>query len=239
MSARTGNRSDDLPRIECAAAVAYAILYIAYLFLYPENEFAHWLTLVAIPFAGLRLLAWRYHGSFAGWRAHLQCFGLGRPRARGVVAAVAVVGCVSALQLLGRNGAGIRELFVSGRALWLWPASMALMVLTAATTEEFFFRGVVQARLAAVLPVRGVAVVIAALLFSLYHVPYAMMTPGWGTQGDLVASMRAAFATGLPLGILFGIVFSAGGQNLVVSILAHAGVNSLPGMVIVERWLGG
>jgi membrane protease YdiL (CAAX protease family) len=231
--------ADRTPWQEAIAVIGYAIAYIGYLFVHPEGEVAHWLSLVALPVLGLALL--RGKRATVDVRQLLLSVGIGRkPLARGIVAAVVVGGAISAVQLFGRNGPAIRELFTSGRAAWALPTSIVLMTLTAATTEEFFFRGVLQTRLAALMPARGdwAAVVVTALLFAAYHVPYAYGTAGWGTQGDLVAAGTAALATGLPLGLLLGAVFSLGRQSLVVSILAHALINALPGMLIVERWLG-
>ena len=66
--------------------------------------------------------------------------------------------------------------------------------------------------------------------------PYAFHNPSWGTQNDLVGSIRAAAETGLPLGVILGGVFAIGGDSLPASILAHALINSLPGMIVVQRF---
>jgi membrane protease YdiL (CAAX protease family) len=111
------------------------------------------------------------------------------------------------------------------------------MLLTAAVTEEFFFRGVLQRRLTAALRSRLLAIGVVAVLFALYHVPYAYHKPGWGTQHNLLGAIRAAAETGLPLGVLLGGVFAIAGDSLAASVLAHALINSLPGMVVVQRLL--
>ena len=227
---------DDAKR-EALLLVLYCFAYVAYLGWHPEGEFLHWITLVVIPVI-LLLLVQRAQGHELNWRDLVRSVGLGqRPSVRGISAALIVGVLVSVLQLAGRNGEAIRELIRSGRALWLWPLSVVMMIATAAGTEELFFRGMLQKRLGAALHSRALAIGGAAVLFALYHVPYAYGTPGWGVQHDLRGAVRAAAETGLPLGVLLGGVFAAAGEDTTASILAHALVNSLPGMVVIEKLL--
>jgi membrane protease YdiL (CAAX protease family) len=219
--------------------VLYTLAYVAYLAWRPEGELLHWLTLVALPLGLLRRIR-RARDPESSWRDLLRSVGLGaRPSPAGLAAALVAGGALCAVQLLGRNGPAILELFRSGRALWLWPASFFLMVVTAAGTEELFFRGLLQRRLGLALGSRWLAIGAAAALFALYHVPYAYHVPEWGTQGDLAGAIRAAAATGLPLGVLLGVVFALAGDNLLPAVLAHALINSLPGMVAIQRVLAG
>lgn len=84
----------------------------------------------------------------------------------------------------------------------------------------------------------ALAIGVASAGFALYHWPYAYHRPGWGTEHELWGSLRAAAETGLPLGVLLGLVYCIAGGNLRASILAHALINTLPGMLAVERLLG-
>jgi membrane protease YdiL (CAAX protease family) len=220
---------------EALIFVLYFLAYVAYLAWRPEGEFLHWITLVAIPLVIIRLVR-KTKGLESTWRGALRTAGLEKGPSRPGIAAALVVGVsLSCLQLAGRNGAIIKELIRSGRALWLWPLSFLLMVMTAAGTEEFFFRGVLQKRLTVALRSRLLAIGIAAVFFALFHVPYAYHNVSWGTQHNLWGAVRAAAETGLPLGVLLGSVFAIAGDSLAASVLAHALINSLPGMVFVQK----
>ncbi len=216
----------------------YFVLYLSYLAWWPESELLHWLTLVAMPLTLLRILLRRPSG-LPSLREALRAAGFsGRPRARGIVAALLVGVLLSGLQLAGRNANEIQDLILSPRVLWLWPLSFFMMLLTAATTEEFFFRGILLKRCSAATGSKWLSVGITSILFALYHVPYAYHLAAWGTQFDLSGALRSAFETGFPLGILLGSVFVIAGENTLASILAHALINSLPGMLIVQSFFG-
>jgi membrane protease YdiL (CAAX protease family) len=222
---------------EALISVLYFLVYVTYLAWRPESELLHWVTLVALPFA-LLLLVHKSDCSEPAWRGLLRSIGVSkRPSLAGIAAALVVGILLSWLQLAGRNAGAIRELLRSGRALWLWPLSFLLMVVTAAGTEEFFFRGVLQSRLKVALRSRWLAIGVTAILFALYHAPYAYHNPAWGTQNNLWGAVRVAAETGLPLGVLLGGVFELSGESLSASILAHALINSLPGMVVVQQLL--
>jgi membrane protease YdiL (CAAX protease family) len=224
-------------RKESVIFVSYFLAYLAYLAWRPESELLHWITLVGVPVALLLVLR-SPEQSEPGWRGVLGSVGLGkRPSLLGVASALVVGILVSLLQVAGRNGEAIRELFRSGRASWLWPLSFVLMVLTAAGTEEFFFRGVLQTRLRVALRSRLLAIGVTAVLFAAYHVPYAYYNASWGTQYNLAGAIRAAAETGLPLGVVLGGVFAISGESLPVSVLAHALINSFPGMVVLQKLL--
>jgi len=221
-----------------AVVLLYYVLYIAYLSRHPEGELLHWITLVILPVLLLRFVAER--GERPTWSDLMKRIGVAdAPSTRGVVAALLVGILLSLLQLAGRNGAIIRDLIHSGRALWLWPLSFVLMIGTAAGTEELFFRGVLQKRLTVALGSRWQAIGVTSVLFAVYHVPYAYHTSGWGVQHDLGGAVRAAMETGLPLGILLGTVFALARESTAASMLAHGMINALPGMVVVQRLLEG
>jgi len=59
----------------------------------------------------------------------------------------------------------VLDLLATPRAILIFPLTFVLMALTAGFTEEFFFRGVLQTRLARALRSRAAGVVAAAQLF--------------------------------------------------------------------------
>jgi membrane protease YdiL (CAAX protease family) len=114
-----------------------------------------------------------------------------------------------------------------------------LLLGTVATTEEVFFRGIMQTRLAARWrgPFRALLLTTAA--FTLYHVPYAYLNPSWPSAGDLPAAARLALANGVIGGLALGFVFRRSGENLIAAIGLHALIDLIPATRLVARLLDG
>lgn len=202
--------------------------------LYREGELLHWLSLVALPLT-LLYLARRTAGVGTPLAATLSSIGVRRDNlGAGLLWGVLAGVLVSLVNLLSPNRATILESVRSGTALWLYPVSVALMLTTAATTEEVFFRGVLQTRLTALLRSSIGAVVVTAVLFALFHLPYAYLDPDWRSAGDFGASIRLAFANGLPGGLIIGVVYVKAKHNLLAPMVTHAMINALPGMVLLD-----
>lgn len=230
---RAGRSAEETVRRELLFMSLYFGAYLATLFLTREGEWAHWLSLVLIPLTTLWWLRRRQ-----GLKLDLASVGLQKGRARmGIILALAAGGALSLLQLAGRQGEAIRAYFLSGQALYLLPLSFFLMLATAASTEEFFFRGVLQTRLTRVLRSPVLGILAASLLFGLFHLPYAYLNPAWPSAGVWAEAWRAALATGVPLGLVLGTVFVLSGESLLAPILLHALINLLPGMLVVARFL--
>ena len=151
------------------AAAIYFCMYLAYLFVSYESELLHWLTLVALPLALVFLLR---RGEARRLSKVLASFGLRKGRLmRGMGWALLLGGALGLFQLgLSRYGDAIRELIMSGKALFLMPLTFALMMLTAGFTEEFFFRGFLQTRFEVLTRSRVGAVILASICFGLYLV---------------------------------------------------------------------
>ena len=228
---------DSFPsRRESWAALAYSCAYLAYLFATLESELAHWLTLVVLPV----LIAL----TFGGWRRSpaevLTTFGLRRENWRRGVGWALLLGAlitVGQLTLFGHRRE-ILALIESGQALWLYPLMLLLMFGMAGFTEEFFFRGFLQTRIEVLTRSPWAAVSIVAVLFSLYHLPYAYLNPMWPSAGDWGLAWQAAFANGLPGGLVLGILYMRSGHNLVPCIILHSMINAAPAMTLI-RFGGG
>jgi membrane protease YdiL (CAAX protease family) len=224
------------PRRETGFVLVYTACYIGYLFLHPESEFSHWLTLVLLPLLGLWLIRSRRH-TFKSLRATVGSIGLVPSRLRDGVGTALVVGLLlQVLPLLGsRQREAVADLISTGRILYLLPLALVFLLLTVAFTEEFFFRGVLQARLAALFGSWLWAVLITSVLFSLYHVPYAYLNEHWPSAGNLPHAVGLAFLNGLPGGLILGWLYVRGRGNLLAPMLTHAMIDLIPGMMLLQR----
>ena len=213
-------------------ALAYAVLYLGYLFVALESELAHWLTLVIVPV----LIAVTF-GIRRGERSKLLAtFGLRRRGwKRGVGWALVLGALITVLQvtMLGRRD----EIFAvvqSGRALWLYPLTLLLMFFMAGFTEEFFFRGFLQTRVEVLVGSPWAAIAIVTVIFSIYHLPYAYLNPMWPSAGDWELAWRASFANGLPGGLILGSLYQLSDRNLVPCIVLHSMINAAPAMTLIR-----
>lgn len=209
----------------------YFAVYLAYLCVHPEGELLHWLTLVALPVGGV----W--------W---LQ----GRPPARDLLASIGISRCAArrgwgwvvglgaafqVLQLLNVRQRGELAGALSAPMGPLLPlVALGLLLATVATTEEVFFRGLIQSRLARW---RGpaVAFVVDVASFVLYHVPYAYLKPSWPSAGNLPAALAAAIANGGIGGAAMSWVFWRSRGNLLGCIVLHALIDLAPAVRLVHR----
>ncbi|MHC5007932.1 MAG: lysostaphin resistance A-like protein [Planctomycetota bacterium] len=216
--------------------LVYTLLYLGYLFLHPESEFAHWLTLVMLPLLGLWLIRSR-RNSWRSFRVTLGSVGLVPSRLRDGVGTALVVGLLlQILPLLGRSQReALADLVASGRVLYLLPLALVFLLVTVAFTEEVFFRGVLQTRLAALWGSWLWSVLTTSVLFSLYHVPYAYLNEHWPSAGNLGHAVGLAFLNGLPGGLVLGWVFVRSRGNLLAPMLTHAMINLIPAMTLLQR----
>lgn len=232
-------------RADTVFAWAYFGLYLGVQFgRGPEGEGLHWLTLVAIPLLAIMWIARRREGE-PGLRAALRRIGLSRGRlSEGLRWAVPLGLGLSVLQLvMSRNTAAFLELVTSTRVLLIGPIALVFLLLSAATTEEFFFRGVLQRGTEAWLvrdrapEKRGaalLALLAASVAFALYHLPYAYLSPNWPSHGDLGLAVRYAFVDGMLGGLVTGGVLIGARGNLVAPILVHALIDLFPAMTMIR-----
>lgn len=220
---------------QAAFVGGYFILLLGYLFWYQEPELLHWVTLVILPLVGLYVI-----GRYPSRRMLLESVGLGNGRATRGAMWVAVFGLAfSALQFLNtQQRAEFVSLLREPFGFLLPIGALVLLLGTAATTEEVFFRGVLQSRLADLLRNEPATLLIAAGAFTLYHLPYAYLKPSWPSAGDFPRALQLAVATGVPTGLALGIVYWRSGRNLVACIALHAIIDLVPATRLVHRLLG-
>ena len=119
-------------------------------------------------------------------------------------------------------------LIVSGVLLY------ATLIIEVGLVEEFFFRAVLQTRLAAWLNSETGAVVLTALVFGLAHAPGLYLrgagdVTALGTSPDLLSAVAYSVAVLSLAGLAFGVIW-AKTRNIYAVILIHAWVDTLPGL---------
>jgi membrane protease YdiL (CAAX protease family) len=214
-------------------ALAYFAVYLTYLFFAVESELRHWVTLVAIPL----ILAWALlPGGRRTVGGTLASVGLGRDGFWKGVGWVLLAGAlITAFQVFcGGNAQEVQALFRDGRALYLLPLAFVMMLVFAGFTEELFFRGFLQTRLEALTGRPWMALLVSALLFAAYHVPYTLLNPHWPSYGDLPAALWAAFVNGFSGGLILGGVFLWTRGRLAACIVLHAAVDVAPAMTMIH-----
>jgi membrane protease YdiL (CAAX protease family) len=221
--------------VEAIFGLAYFAAYLAWLWVSLEGEAMHWLSMVVVPFC--LVLAHRLARRQS--RPVTNAFssvGLRRGNLRTGLLWVVILGLgLSVLQVFFSQRSGrITELLRSGEAFLLVPIAFVFLLLTAGLTEEFLFRGVLQTRLTALLRSRVLGVLAAAVLFGLYHVPYAYLHPRWPTHGDLPAAFLSAMGQGMIGGLVLGAAFVATRRNLVACAVLHALINTLPATTMIK-----
>lgn len=220
------------PGRETALAVAYFAAYLAYLFLHQEGELLHWVTLVLVPLGALAVV-----GRYPSARALLASIGLDDSAAtRGLPLALLLGVAFQGVQALNAHQrADLMHALGAPFGFLLPVAAFFLLVGTVATTEEVFFRGILQRRLAALLGREPAALGLATLAFVLYHVPYAYLNPSWPSAGDGAAAVQLAAANGIVGGLALGFVYWRSRHNLIAAICLHACIDLVPATRLVHR----
>jgi membrane protease YdiL (CAAX protease family) len=224
----------ETPAWPAIAAVAYFFAYLAYLFSHIENEVEHYRSIVLLPL--LLIYIFQTQQGERRFGAALTSVGLNRGNLRrGLLVALLVGLGLSVLQLVASDRiAAVWDLLVTGRAAYLFPIALTFMLLGPGFTEEFFFRGVIQTRLARWFGAHWPAILVTSVLFGLYHLPYAYLNPSWPSHGDLPRAFVAAMVQGGIGGLILGTVYAVSRQNLLAPILTHALINTVPGMTAIK-----
>ncbi len=219
---------------EAVFGLIYFALYMVYMFIRPENEALHWISLVALPL--LLLYFWRRLKVEYPLKNVLSSVGISRGNLRTKILFAIIVGlALGVFQLfVSQYRAEVWEIVRSGKALYLLPLSFILMLFTAGFTEEFFFRGTIQTRLASLCRSNIWAIVITTILFIIYHIPYAYLNPHWPSYGNFFDAVVAASVNGALGGIVLGFVYVYAKKNLLAPIIVHAFINALPAMTIIK-----
>jgi membrane protease YdiL (CAAX protease family) len=222
--------------VEAFAASAYFVLYTGYLFLHPEGELWHWITLVLVPLVGLFVL-----GRYASLDSLLRSIGLARGNAASGLGWVVILGLgFQILQLMNRRQrAELQTILGEPLAILALLGAFVLLIGTVATTEEVFFRGVLQTRLADFTRREWAGALLATAAFIAYHVPYAYLKPSWPSAGDFPRALQLAAVNGGVGGIALGFVYWRSRRNLIAVVLLHACIDLIPATRLVHRLVSG
>jgi uncharacterized protein len=159
----------------------------------------------------------------------------------------AVIMCVALALLNAVFGRALKDLGNAhlGTLSLLWGVPLAFLwaALEAGLVEEFFFRELLQSRLAAFMKNEIGAVVVMALLFGLAHAPGYYLRGSQSMEG-LGAHPSALMAFGYAIvvtsltGFFLGVLW-ARTRNLWLLVLVHGATDWLPGIVpFVQMWKG-
>jgi len=197
------------------------------------------IVFVAIPFVLFRTIfgyRWRDFG--------LQLAGFRALAGNHLLVVLVLSAAILVFQFFVGNGAApIRrgEFNASQLALGL-PFCFAWLFLEAGLVEEFFFRALLQTRLAVWFRSEVTGVALMALLFGLAHAPgfifrHAGLEEAIGTNPSPVDSVAYAIVVLSVGGIVFGIVW-ARTRNLFAVMIIHAATDLLPNFASFAKTWG-
>jgi membrane protease YdiL (CAAX protease family) len=136
-------------------------------------------------------------------------------------------------------GRGLHDIMEAHLPVWLLavatPLCFAWLIVEVGVVEEFFFRVLLQERLAAVLRSPWGGLVVAALLFGLVHAPGFYLRTA-ATQEFLGAHPSLLMAVGYSIvmtslaGLFLGVLWMRT-KNFAVLVIAHAAGDLLPNLV--------
>lgn len=201
------------------------------------NQFTNWLFLVIVPF-GLLVLT---RGRGLVLRATLRSVGFTRTGAKDALKLAAIIGplFIPVLYLVGdQQRAAIQMVFHKPlQAILPFLVSFVLALLTAGFVEEFFFRGVLQSRLAICTGSEWRGLLVASLLFGLFHLPMYFFSPFEPTHGDFIWALASVITEQAVAGVLLGVLWIKT-HNLAAPILVHAFINALAWMTTLKIGTG-
>lgn len=135
-------------------------------------------------------------------------------------------------------GRGLHDIHAARLPAWVWvlaaPLSFAWLLVEVGVVEEFFFRVLLQERLAALLRSSWGGLVLAALLFGLVHAPGFYLRTA-ATQESLGAHPSLFMAVGYSIvitslaGLFLGVLWMRT-RNFAVVVIVHAAADFLPNL---------
>jgi membrane protease YdiL (CAAX protease family) len=217
---------------ECWILLAYYLLFLILSFITRgegifANEFSKWIWFVILPF----VLLWAINVRRASIKDIFRSLGfrrqgLGKGLLLGLVSYLVVLP-FTFFFLPEAQLQKLQEIFQEPvRALILIPICLVFSLATAAFTEEFFFRGMLQSRLSRLIGSELRSCLIIAFLFGIYHLPYAYFSASWPTHGNFPWAISNVLAEQMITGVVLGMLWMRT-HNIAAPVLFHALVNVL------------
>jgi membrane protease YdiL (CAAX protease family) len=197
------------------------------------------IVFVALPWAAMRvLLRWRVSDFGLGVAALRAMWGR-----QGVATLVLALGLGAFQWFVGQGAAPLRAGELAGATLvGAIALSFAWHVVEAGLVEEFFFRAVLQTRLAALAGTPAAGAILAALVFGIAHAPgYVLRGGGAMDAVGLEPSVLDALAYGVAVPSVAAILFAllwARTRNLYACMLVHGAIDALPNAAPLARAFG-
>jgi membrane protease YdiL (CAAX protease family) len=214
------------PREESALAVGWFLGWLVLnMALWPSvfgtnpwlsNGVTFWVLLVAVP----ALFLWH-----RGYR--LPDFGITSTFLKGNLRVALLVGLLVGAMLITMTPGGrlIRSgSYPVGELLRPFALGFGFALIGAAIHEEFFFRAVLQTRLAAFLKSDVSGLVLATLFFAVYHLPFQYY--GGRSAGSLDYALGLSLTDGVFGGLVLGVVWMRT-HNLLAPVLVHALIDAI------------
>ena len=213
-------------------ALAYFFIYLVYLFATLESDMLHWVTMILIPVGTVAVFA----GPGERLRRVLASFGLkwGSLR-KGLGLTIGLGIAVCFFQVAASSmGDEIVAVLTSKQVFISVPFAFLFLFFFTAATEEMFFRGYLQTRLERMTGSRWWGLVIASVLFGLYHLPYAYLNPNWPSAGDWSAALVSSLGQGIAGGLILGGLFLYSKKNLMAPLILHACIDLRPAATMLK-----
>jgi uncharacterized protein len=179
----------------------------------------------------------------------LASFGLSRAAfarlaGRDGFAALVIGAAICVFQFyVGNAAAPIRNGEIAGTTLWLGGAlTFIWLVIEVGLVEEFFFRGLVQTRLAAVFRSELAGLFLMALIFGLVHAPGMVLRGAGGAEGlgsgvEPLTAMAYVIAIQSVAAIFLGLVWMRT-HSLPAVMIIHAATDLFPAIPDFTKSLG-
>ncbi len=196
------------------------------------KTFAKLIVFVALPFILMSVII-RHPLSSFGWQAPV--WHMLNVRHVLLFIVLAAVFCLFQYNL-DSGAAPVREgVFTQDQLMIGLPIVFAWLLIEVGLVEEFFFRGIVQARLAVFLRNEWAALFIASLVFALAHVPGLVLRGAengdpWLLTANAILMLSAASIT-------FGYIWMRT-RNLLVLMMLHAAADLLPNFAGLSQTFG-
>jgi len=199
------------------------------------TEPLHWVVLLGVKFVAFVALP----AAMAMALGHYRIAELMPISLRGRELRPALWMSLAVLLMQSFLGRGLHDIREAHLPVWVvavaTPLSFIWLVVEVGVVEEFFFRVLLQERLAAALRSRWGGLVVAAVLFGLVHAPGFYLRPA-ATQEALGAHPSLFMAVGYSIvmtslaGLFLGVLWMRT-KNFAVLVIVHAAGDLLPNLV--------